>query len=397
MLRWIDQTVAVTVMNFRSLGQRLGSSVVAAVGIAGVVLVLVAVLSIAEGFRAALVTAGADDTALVMRAGSDSEMTSGLRLETTRIIADAPGVRKSPAGEPLSSAELFVVINLPKKSTGTDANVPLRGVQPAAFGVRDKVKIIEGRSFEPGRNEVIVGEGARAAFAGLEIGDELELGQAQWTVVGVFSAGGTVTDSELWCDAKVLQPAYRRGDTFQAVYAKLDSAAAFDTFKNALTTDPRVNLKIQRESEYYAGQSRFMIQLIRSLGWVIAVLMGLGAIFGALITMYSAVANRSREIATLRALGFSRGPVLVSVMSEAMLLALVGGLAGALLSYLAFNGYRAATMNWQTFSQVTFAFAVTPELMQRGIVYALVLGFVGGLFPAVTAARLPIAAALRQS
>ncbi|MDY7092322.1 MAG: ABC transporter permease [Acidobacteriota bacterium] len=402
MLSWIPQIFAVTALNLRTLGQRLGSSLVAMVGIAGVVVVLVAVLSIAEGFQQTLAGTGSDDTAIVLRGGSTSEMTSGLTLENTRVIADAPGVERisSEAGGttvPAASAELFVIINLPKISTGTDANVPLRGVGPEAFAVRPDVKIVAGRNFEPGRNEIIAGEGASRQFEGLEPGNTLRLGQAEWKVVGVFSSGGTVADSELWTDARVLQPAYRRGNTFQSVYAKLSSADDFQEFKDSLTTDPRLNVEVQRESDYYAGQSQTLSQLIRVLGWLIAAFMGLGAVIAALITMYSAVAARRREIATLRALGFKSVPVVISVLTEALLLALVGGCLGAAAAYLVFNGYQAATLNWQTFSQVTFAFAVTPPLVIQGIVYSLILGFFGGLLPAIKAARMPIAIALREA
>lgn len=397
MLRWIRQVIAVTLLNLQTIRQRLGSSLVAMVGIAGVVLVLVAVLSIAEGFNRTLETTGSPDTAVVLRAGSDSEMTSGLRLEDTKIIADAPGVLRGADGSPVTSAELFVVINLPKISTGTDANVPLRGVGPEVFAVRSDVKIIAGRKFELGRNEVIVGDGARQQFRGLELGSQLRLGQATWNVVGIFSSSGTVADSELWCDARVLQPAYRRGNTFQSVYARLESPAAFQAFKDALTADPRLNVAVERETDYYAGQSELISSFIRVLGWLIAAFMGLGAIIAAVITMYSAVSSRSREIATLRALGFAGFPVVVSVMVEALVLATVGGVLGGLLAYAGFNGFRAATINWQTFSQVTFAFAVTPQLLVQGLVYALVLGFFGGLLPAIKAASLPVAVALREA
>jgi len=397
MIVWLKQVISVTLLNLRTLKERLGSSVVAMVGIGGVVLVLVAVLSIAEGFRSTLATAGSPDTALILRGGSDSEMMSGLQLETTRIISDGPGVRRDENEQALASAELFVVINLPKKSTGTDANVPLRGVGPAAFQVRENIEIIEGRSFESGRSEVIVGRGARTHIADLEVGDTLDLGETQWTVVGIFASDGTIAESEIWTDAKVLQPAYRRGNSFQSVYAKLDSPEAFVAFKDALTTDPRLNVKVIRETDYYSSLSQALTGLGGGLGWTIAFLMGLGAVFGALITMYSAVANRSREIATLRALGFARVPVVISVMAESLVLAALGGLAGAAIAYLAFNGYQAATLNWQTFSMVTFGFAVTPALMTQGIVYAMILGFIGGLFPAVAAARMPVAAALREA
>ncbi|MFP5287988.1 MAG: ABC transporter permease, partial [Thermoanaerobaculia bacterium] len=364
-------------------------------GVMGVVGVLIVVLSIGEGFRKALVSAGSDDTALVLRSGSDNEMTSGLLRDTTRIIAEAPGVLRAASG-PVASAELYVVVDVPKRSTGTDANVPLRGVQPAAFQVRDEVRIVDGRSFEPGRNEIIVGKAAAAEFAGLEVGSRKRWGGVEWTVVGHFEADGGLSESEVWCDVGVLQPAYRRGSTFQAVYAKLESAEAFGRFKDALTTDPRLDVKVIRESEYYEAQSRLLHSIIRGLGFFIGLVMAVGATFGALNTMYSAVATRTREVATLRALGFGSGPVVVSILAEALFLALVGGALGAAVAYLGFNGFQAATMNWSTFSQVAFQFAVTPPLIVLGTVFALVIGLIGGLFPAIRAARMPVATALRE-
>jgi putative ABC transport system permease protein len=296
----------------------------------------------------------------------------------------------------MASGELFVIVDLLKRSSGTTANVSLRGVSPSAFEVRPNVKIVQGRMFESGRNELIVGRGAAAQFAGIELGRTLKWGQNQWTVVGIFDAGGTLSDSELWCDAGVLQPAYRRGTTFQTVYAKLESPEAFTRFKDTLTTDPRLNLKIVREIDYFREQSQTISTLITTLGSLIAVLMGIGAVFGAVNTMYSAVAARTREIATLRALGFGAVPVVASVLAESLLLALLGGAAGGTVAYLAFNGFETATINWQTFSQVGFAFAVTPALIVSGVIYALVMGLLGGLPPAVRAARLPIVSALRE-
>jgi putative ABC transport system permease protein len=289
-----------------------------------------------------------------------------------------------------------VIINLPKRSTGTDANVPLRGVESAAFQVRDNLKILEGRNFEWGRNEVIVGRGAAREFAGLEVGSSLKVGRYQWPIVGIFSADGGVAESEIWTDAKVLQDAYKRGDSFQSVYAKLSSPGAFQQFRDALTSNPQLSVKVQRQVDYYAQQSETTTQLVTGLGVPIALLMALGALFAALNTMYSAVAARTREIATLRALGFGGGAVVVSLMLESLLLALAGGLLGGGLAYFAFNNFHTSTMNWQSFSQITFAFRVTPELLARGIVWAALIGLVGGLFPAIRAARLPIAAALRE-
>ncbi len=395
MFRWLSQVGVVTSLNVRTISQRLGSSVATVVGVMGVVGVLVAVLSIGEGFRKTLVSAGSPDTAIVLRAGSDSEMTSGLTRDVTRIISEAPGVLRSAAG-PMASSELYVVVDVPKQSTGTDANVPLRGVQPAAFQVRDEVKIVEGRNFEPGRNEVIAGKAASSEFAGLKVGDKKRWGGNEWTVVGIFSAGGALAESEIWCDAGVLQPAYRRGSSFQAVYAKLESADAFTRFKDALTADPRLDVKVIRETEYYEAQSRTLHAIITGLGVSISLVMAIGAIFGALNTMYSAVASRTREVATLRALGFGSGPVVVSVMVESLVLALLGGILGGAAAYAAFNGYQAATMNWSTFSQVSFAFAVTPQLLVMGVALALLIGLFGGLFPAIRAARMPVSSALRE-
>ncbi|HYO12266.1 MAG TPA: ABC transporter permease [Thermoanaerobaculia bacterium] len=395
MLRWFSQVIAVTGLNLRTIGQRRGASLAAIVGVAGVVGVFVAVLSMAEGFRRTLTSTASEDTAIVLRSGSDSEMMSGIVRDDTRVIAEAPGVLRGPRG-PVASSELYVVVDVAKRSTGTDANVPLRGVQPAAFEVRNEVEIVEGRRFEPGKNEVIVGKAAAAAFAGLDLGSTMRWGENVWTVVGIFSAGGGLAESEIWCDAGVLQPAYRRGDTFQAVYAKLESPAAFDRFKDALTTNPSLEVDVAREADYYAEQSQVLYGIITGLGYVIASLMAVGAIFGALNTMYTAVAARTREIATLRALGFRGGPVVVSVMAESLLLALLGGVLGAGLAYLAFDGFQTATMNWASFSQVAFAFAVTPKLLVLGIAVALVMGLLGGLFPAVRAARMPVATALRE-
>jgi putative ABC transport system permease protein len=347
------------------------------------------------GFRNALAASGAPDSSIVLRSGADSEMVSGFLRESTRVIADAPGVARTKDG-PLASAELFVIINLPKRSTGTDANVPMRGVERAALKVREKLKMVDGRMFEWGKNEVIVGVGAANAFAGLDLGGKLRIGRREWPIVGVFSAGGGTAESEIWTDATVLQAAYNRGDTFQSVYVKLVSPGAFQAFKDALTTDPRLNVKVLRQTEYYAEQSTAVTRLITTLGYLIAALMAVGAVFGALNTMYSSVSARTREIATLRALGFGSGAVVVSVMIESLTLAVIGGALGAILSYVTFNGLHTSTMNWNSFSQVTFAFAVTPDLLVQGIVWAVLIGLIWGLLPALRGAHLPIAAALRE-
>ncbi|HZP43380.1 MAG TPA: ABC transporter permease [Candidatus Binatia bacterium] len=393
-MRPLAQTLAVTALNLRSLGQRAGSSAVAVVGFAGVVAVFVAVLSIAEGVRQVMERGTSPDTVLVLRAGSDTEMSSGLSLEETRVIKDAPGLVHGPAGT-IASAELYVVVNVPKRTTGTDANVPLRGVEPAAFGVRPSVRIVEGRRFREGSNEVIVGRAAAHQFSGLDVGARLRWGENVWQVVGVFDADGSIYESEIWTDVRVLQPAYRRTG-FQSVYARLEAPEAFARFEAALGADPRLHATVMREDAYYAAQSKVLRTLVRVLGNTVALLMAVGATFGALNTMYSAVAARGREIATLRAIGFQGSPVLVSVMTESLVLALVGGALGGGLAYAVANGYETATLNFQSFSQVAFRLTVTPRLLAGGVAYALAMGFLGGIFPAIRAVRMPVAFGLRE-
>ncbi len=392
---WVFQVMVVTLVNLRSLGERRGSSLAAIVGVAGVVAVFVSILSMAEGFKYTMAATGSPDRAIVLRSGSTGEMDSILLREDTRTVADTAGILRTADGLAVSP-ELFVILNVPKRSTGTDANVALRGVEPAAFLVRDEVRIIEGRNFEPGRNQVIAGIGAALEFEGIDLGAVHRWGENEWEIVGIFEAGGSLSESELWCDARVLQPAYRRGSSYQAVYAKLESEDAFDEFKDTLSSGPRVNVKVIRETDFYADQSILVYNLITGLGFLIAFMMGVGAVFGALNTMYTAVAARTREIAVLRALGFRASPVVASVLAESLTLALVGGLIGGGLAYLVFDGFRAATMNFQSFSQVAFAFAVTPGLLFQGIFYALLMGFLGGALPAIRAARLPVAQALRE-
>jgi putative ABC transport system permease protein len=395
-MRWLSQTLAVLALNLRTVPRRLSSSTVAIVGIAGVVVVLVSVLSIAAGFSAAMRQSGSPQRALVMRSGADSEMTSGLGGPEVDIIKQAPGIRRD--GQTLlASAELYVIIDLPRRSNpDAPSNVPMRGIEPTGMQVREEVSLVQGRMFQFGTNECIVGRGASAQFAGLEVGNTIISGQNRWPVVGVFESDGGVAESEIWCDSRTLQGAYRRGNSYQSLLARLDSADSLKAFTDWLTSNPSVNVMVRRENEYYAGQSQALTRLIETIGYSIAGLMGIGAIFGAILTMYTAVATRAREIATLRALGFNTLSVLVSVLGESLALGLIGGVLGGTAAYLAFNGYQTSTMNFQTFSQVAFAFRVTPELLGTGIVYALIMGLVGGLFPAIRAATLPIPSALRE-
>jgi putative ABC transport system permease protein len=394
-VNFLKQTIAVTLVNLRTIPQRLGSSGVAIIGIAGVVIVLVSVLSIAQGFSAAMEASGSPVRALVMRSGADSEMTSGLSGPEVDVIKQAPGLRRD-GQTPLASAELYVIIDLPKISTNTPANVPMRGIEAPGTALREEFSIVEGRMFTFGTNEVVVGRGATVNFQGLRVGSTIVSGQTSWNVVGMFETDGSVAETEIWCDARVLQGVYRRGNSYQSLLARLDSSESFNTFRDWLTANPQVNVQVRREEEYYAQQSRALTSLIRTVGFGIAALMGIGAVFGAILTMYTAVSTRSREIATLRALGFNTTSVVVSVLAESLALAALGGAIGGALAYLAFNGYQTSTMNFSTFSQVAFAFQVTPQLLAMGLFYALAMGLVGGLFPALRAARLPIPSALRE-
>jgi putative ABC transport system permease protein len=339
---------------------------------------------------------GSPSRALVMRTGADSEMTSGIGGTDADIIRQAPGIRRD-GPSPLASAELYVIIDLPKRATpDAPANVPLRGIEPIGITLRDEVSIIEGRMLEFGTTEVIAGRGASGQFVNLSVGDTIVSGQNHWQVVGVFEADGGIAESEIWADARTLQGVYRRGNTYQSMLVQLDSSDTFDMFRDWLTSNPQLNVMVRRENEYYAGQSRAMTTLIQTIGFGIAAIMGIGAVFGAILTMYTAVATRAREIATLRALGFNTISVLVSVLAESLVLGLIGGVLGGVAAYLFFNGYQTSTMNFQTFSQVAFAFLVTPQLLAMGLFYALVMGLIGGLLPAIRAARLPIASALRE-
>jgi len=352
-------------------------------------------LSLAQGFKQALNFAGAADVAVVVRGGSASELSSTLTGPEAQVIADVPGVVRDDNG-PILSPELYVLVDLPMHSTNTSANVPFRGVSANAFKVRDHFKIVAGRLFRPGVDEVIAGVGAASQFSGVRVGSALKFGSRQWTVVGLFADGGSVTESELWGDRAVLQGAYRRGDSVQSVRLRLLDPTDLDRITAQLKSDPRVNVAISTERDFYASQSKALVTLVTTLGSVIALLMGIGAVFGALNTMYSAVAARTREIATLRAIGFPGSVVVLSVVAESVLLGLAGGVLGGLVAYVAFNGVRATTLNFQTFSQLTFAFDVSVAVVMQGVFYALLLGLLGGILPGLRAARLSVVDGLRS-
>jgi putative ABC transport system permease protein len=389
----LTQIRAVTWMNLTSIPQRLGTSSVIVVGIAGVVAVLISVLAMATGFQRTILATGRDDRAIVLRGGSDSELASTLSREATLTIMDAPGIRKDSAGKPIASAEAVVVVDMPKKSNDSGANVTIRGVGAAAMALRPEIHLIAGRMFQRGLRELIVGIGAQAQFKGLDVGSHIALRGSDWTIVGAFASNGDSHESELLADGETVLSSYRR-NLYQSVVVLLDSKDSFAAFKNSLTTNPQLSVDVMREHDYYAKQSQRMSTVLSFIAYVVGGIMAVGALFGALNTMYSAVSVRSREIATLRAIGFGASAVVLSVLIEAMLLSVIGALIGAALAWMFFNGNVVSTLG-SNFTQVVFRLAVGPPLVILGIVWACVIGLVGGLFPAIRAARLPVATALR--
>jgi len=387
-------SLAAARIGITSLPQRWGASSVIVVGIAGVVGVLVAMLAMGDGFKATLERSGSDDVAIVLRGGSQAETNSVIMRDQVPLIENLPGVARGSDGKPLISAELSQVISLLSRSDHSDTNVQFRGVGEQAWAVRDNVRIIAGRRFKPGLREIVVGKGAQAQFEGLEIGKTLQLGKQEWTVVGVF-ASNDVHESELWSDTQTLSTTYNRS-AYQSVNVRTEGAAGFQQFKAAMEADPRLKLDVETTRDYYRKQSGGLSKLISILGTVIGAIMAIGAVFGALNTMYAAVATRAREIATMRAIGFRGVPVVTAVMLETMLLALLGGLLGGLVAWLVFNNYTVSTLG-NNFSQVVFQFQVSPQLLWTGLKWALGIGLVGGLFPALRAARLPITTALRET
>jgi putative ABC transport system permease protein len=382
--------------NVRSVLHRWRSTVVAVLSIAGTVGVFVVVLAMAQGFRSTLVASGSPHNALVLRGAADSEMMSVIDLDQVKVIADAPGIARSASGEPLVSAEVVVIGAFPLLSSGSDANVQIRGVSPRALEVRPDVRIREGRFIQSGLTEIVVGRNVPGTYRGFELGSTVEFGGARWSVVGVFDAGGSSFDSELWCDGTVLNQVFKRPENiFQSVTARLAGEDAFTPFKDAATSDPRLTVDVFREAEFYAQQSRGISSIIRVLGFLVAGIMAVGAVFAALNTMYSAVSARAAEIGTLKALGFSPLDIVASFLVEAILIALAGGVIGSLAA-LPFNGFTAGTLNWASFSYLAFSFRVTPPLLLGGIAFSLLMGVVGGIPPAVRAARVPVIVALRE-
>ena len=386
--------IAASQMGVASLPQRWGASAVIVVGIAGVVGVLVALLAMAEGFEATLSTTGDDASAIVLRGGSQSETNSIITRDQIPLIGNLAGIARGKDGRPLVSPELSQVVNMVTKADGTDANAQLRGVGPNAWELRPQVRVIAGRRFNPGMRELVVGQGAKKQYVGLEVGNQVELANNLWTVVGTFASGDS-HDSELWADSETVANTYRL-TAFQSVTAKLAGNDGFAQLKAAMAADPRLKLDVDTTQHYYSRQSENLTRFLKILGIVIGTIMAIGAVFGALNTMYAAVAGRAREIATMRAIGFRGLPVVVAVILETMLLALLGGVIGGAIAWIVFNGYTAATLG-SNFSQVMFQFKVSPELLWNGLKWALGIGLVGGLFPALRAARLPVTEALRAA
>jgi putative ABC transport system permease protein len=391
------RTASVASVGISTLGKRLGSSAVIVIGIAGVVAVLVALLAMGEGYAETLRKTGSADTAIVMRGSSAAEVMSVLDHDSVTLIPQAAGIAKDAKGQPIASPELVVAANLPLKGGTPDdeGSVQLRGVSEQAWAVRPNVKIVEGRNFQPGMRELIVGKGAAKQFAGLEPGHTVKLGNQQWTVVGVFASGDAM-DSEVWGDASVVADTYRRGSSRASVTVRLTDPKAYAAFKKELEDNPQLKVDVSTTLDYFSKQSEGMTKVIRVIGITVGLIMAIGAMFGALNTMFAAVASRAREIATLRAIGFRGFPVVVAVMLETMLLALIGGVLGGLLAWLVFNGYSASTLAAGTVGKLSFELRVSPELLWTGLKWALAIGFIGGLYPAVRAARLPVTTALRE-
>ncbi|HLQ13434.1 MAG TPA: ABC transporter permease [Steroidobacteraceae bacterium] len=392
------QTASVTAIGVRTLTQRAGASFVIIIGIGGVVAVLVALLAMAEGYSQTLRRTGSADSAVVLRGGSSAEVNSVLAHDDALVIAEAPGVAHDAAGKPITSAELVVAANLPiKKSRDPNdlGSVQLRGIGPDAWRLRTNARIISGEKFRPGLRELVVGRGAQRQFAGLEVGREVKLGSQLWKVVGVFETRDAL-ESEVWADATDVGAAYRRGSSLSSVFVRLTDPGAYNQFKAALGADPRLKVDVSTTTEYYSKQSETITKVIRIIGLVVGAIMAIGAVFGALNTMFAAVATRAREIATLRAIGFRGLAVVVAVMIETMLLALLGGALGGLLAWLVFNGFTASSIAGGV-GQLTFDFKVTGPLLWTGMTWALAIGVIGGLYPALRAARLPVASALRDN
>ena len=393
MRTFLLQVVAVTLINIKSIPQRFWLSLSTVVAVALVVMVLLSFLAMANGFQRTLASSGSNDVAIVLRGGSQAEINSTVSREQVRLIEDGPGIAHSPDGKPLVSAELYLIVDGVKRASQTKANLPLRGVGQEGAAVRKGIRIVEGRMFSPGANEIVVGKALLREFEGFEIGKTVPFSTTRWTVVGIFEADGSVFESEIWADLPVVQSLFNRSNIFQTVRVRLQSAAALDTLKRYVDEEPRLKLDVKSEVTYFTEQASQTSDLIQKLGWPLSIAMALGALAGALNAMYSSVATRAVEIATLRAIGFGGFPAFVGTLVESLILAALGGVIGAVATYLVFDGFSASTLG-ASFTQVVFSFSLSPALIAQGVMLALAVGLLGGLFPAIRAARVPIVAGL---
>lgn len=390
-----SQIVTVTAINLRSIPQRVWISLSTVVAVALVVAVLLGFQAMSNGFQQTLRGTGSPDVAVMLRGGAGAEINSGVSRDQLRLIEEAPGVARNAEGRPLVSGELYIVVDGIKKSSGTKANLTLRGLGPEGFALRQGFKLVEGRMFQPGSAEVVVGRSLGSEFSGFELGSQVRLGSATWTVVGVFDMGGTAFESELWADVGAVQSLFNRSNFYQSIRAKLDGPEALTALAEYSKNDTRLKLDVKTEQRYFADQARGISDLIQYLGWPLAIIMSIGALAGALNTMYSSVAARTTEIATLRAIGFGGFPAFVGTLTESLVLSIAGGTIGAVLTWLLFDGLTASTFGGG-FTQVVFAFKLTPALVVNGVVLAIVVGLIGGIFPAIRAARVPLVAAFGE-
>ena len=395
MRSFLLQVAAVTTINVKSIPQRFWLSLSTVVAIALVVMVLLSFLAMANGFQRTLMSAGAEDVAIVLRGGSQAEINSTVSRDQVRLVEEGPGIARNPEGKPLVSAELYLIVDGLKRTSQTKANLPLRGIGVEGAAVRKGIRITEGRMFNPGANEIVVGKALLREFHGFEIGSTVSFSTSRWTVVGVFEADGSVFESEIWADLPVVQSLFNRNNVVQTVRIRLQSPAALDTLKRYVDEDPRLKLDVKSEAAYFADQASQTSDLIQKLGWPLAIAMALGALAGALNTMYSSVAARAVEIATLRAIGFGGFPAFVGTLVESLILAALGGVIGATATYLVFDGFSTSTLG-ASFTQVVFSFKLSSALLVQGVILALAVGLIGGLFPAIRAARMPIVAGLNS-
>lgn len=382
------------IYNIRSLIRRPGTSLTTALGIAFVVLTFVGMLALANGFRAALVSTGRPDNVMLLRKGADAEISSGISREHAAILRSMPEVARTPDGRAIATADVYVVVAKPRVN-GSETHMPVRGVGPEGTLVRDDVRVVEGRMFEPGRAEVIVGRGLVGRMRDVNIGDRLRFGSQDFTVVGHFEADGGAFESEVWGDAESLMAVFR-GPVYQSVTLRLADTAAFDALKARIDGDPRLTLDVRRESTFFEEQSSMLSTVLRFIAFFVTIIMAVGAVFGAINTMDAMVAGRTREIALLQTLGFRPHSVLASFLMEAVFLAFIGGVLGCLLA-LPINGVRTSTTNWQSFGEIAFAFRISPAILLQGMAFAIVMGFVGGLLPARRAAKMVVATGLRKA